>query len=313
MTALDWRLRDVLPQLRDSGRLNVLIALILRANVRNRCYPSMKRLAKDTGYGLEAVTEAKKWLEEHGAIEIVTFAQRVGDEKKIASHRQHIYQLTGVIIVDDVTYPYFYVSPTEILPSEISPTETEVVKEVKKIKKERKDSTASIEAREIPVTSSVEEKTDGENLKDQLPAEEAPKRKRSDLQLINDGLVDGLGEAFGVKAVGKDYSLYLKKAQELVAGTVPLAEFKWYCQYWQRDAAAKKYDLSIPSLTEKGRISLYVKARDAYRAKQEAGEVKGLWTGDNTTTIPAHREAVIIPETDVSDAVRAAFMEDSHV
>jgi hypothetical protein len=137
MSTLDWKLREALPHLRDNGRLNVLIALILRANVRNRCYPSMRVIAKDTGYGLEAITGAKKWLEEHGAIELVPVSKRIGDEKKIRSNRQHVYQLTGMIEIDGFTYPYFYVSPTE----------TEVVKDSKDLKKRRKDSVASDDAR----------------------------------------------------------------------------------------------------------------------------------------------------------------------
>lgn len=141
---LDHRIKNILHHFRDSGRLNVLIALMSHANVRNRCYPSMRLIAKETGYALEAVNEAKKWLQEHGAIEIVKYQQRVGDEVKIKSVRQNVYQLTGVINLDGKEHPYLYVSPTEIsenetLLGEISPVEMEVVKAVQVVK-ESKDS-----------------------------------------------------------------------------------------------------------------------------------------------------------------------------
>ncbi len=140
MSIIDHRIKHILHHFRDSGRLNVLIALISHANVRNRCYPSMRLIAKETGYALEAVNEAKKWLEEHGAIEMVKYQQRVGDERRIKSVRQNVYQLTGVINIDGVEHPYLYVSPSEIsntetLPSEISTVEMEVVKSVKSVKK----------------------------------------------------------------------------------------------------------------------------------------------------------------------------------
>lgn len=158
-TTLDWKLREALPHLRENGRLNVLVALILRANVRNRCWPTMERIAKDTGYGLEAVNEAKKWLKEHGAIEIVPFAQRVGEEKKIRSNRQHVYQLTGVIEIDGTTYPYFYISPTEISDSEISPTESEVVTSLKKGKQTKEQvvvvSAAAAESTDVPLKAEL--------------------------------------------------------------------------------------------------------------------------------------------------------------
>jgi hypothetical protein len=138
---LDHRIKDILHHFRDSGRLNVLVALIAHANVRNRCWPSMRLIAKETGYGLAAVNEAKKWLEEHGAIEIVKYDQRAGDEKKTVNHLQNIYQLTGVIKFSGKVFPYLYVSVSETLTSETSPSKTEVVKEVKVVKEKKEITT----------------------------------------------------------------------------------------------------------------------------------------------------------------------------
>ena len=136
-TTLDFNFREALPYLHGGARLNVLVALLLRANVRNRCWPSMRRLAKDTGYALAAVNDAKKWLEEHGAIEIVKYEHRVGDEKKGINHLQNVYQLTGVITLEGKTYRYIYVPQIETSENETSIRETEVVTSLKSLQKKQ--------------------------------------------------------------------------------------------------------------------------------------------------------------------------------
>ena len=158
MPSIDWKLREVLPHLRDNGRLNVLMALVLRANVRARCWPSIELICKDTGYAVEAVNEAKKWLIKQGAIEMVSYDKRVGKECDLPP-RQSVYQLTGELRIDGKIFPYLYVphtdisiienSDSEILPVEISTIEDEVVKSVKSVqkregsKKEKKKTLAS--------------------------------------------------------------------------------------------------------------------------------------------------------------------------
>lgn len=113
-TTFDFGFRDVLREFHGGARLHVLMAMVLHANVRNRCWPSMRGLAKETGYALAAVNEAKKWLEEHGAIEIVKYSERVNEEKEQnANHLQNVYQLTGVIKFNGKTYPVQYVGKGE--------------------------------------------------------------------------------------------------------------------------------------------------------------------------------------------------------
>jgi hypothetical protein len=281
MSVLDWRLRDALHHLSTNGRLNVLIALILRANVRNRCYPSMKLIAKETGFGLATITEAKKWLEEHGAIEVVPYAQRVGDEKeKIKSTRQHVYQLTGVLKVDGVTYPYFYVSESEISESEISVSETEVVKDSKKVQKRKVIVAASDEDRartaDSVVSSSVEAEGDTRNATDTHPlpsaAAPSPSRARSAAQLANDAMVDTLrwawfeGRKLPIQDLGPtDYGLYLKRAKELRDGGIGSADVKAYVEYWHAASVTGGWTLTLNSLVSNGRMADYkaFKARGA--------------------------------------------------
>lgn len=111
MSVLNWQLRAVLPELRDQGRLNVLIALLLHANIRNRAYPTMVTLCKETAFEMEAVTAAKHWLADRGAFVLVPYKLRVDEERKLPI-RQHIYQLTGLIRAsDDTVREYLYMSP----------------------------------------------------------------------------------------------------------------------------------------------------------------------------------------------------------
>lgn len=131
MLALSWKIRPYLKEFKEDergARLAVLIDLMLRANHRLRCWPSMETIAADTGYSLSTVTEAKKWLLAHGAIMLVPFKMRMEAEKELPK-RQHVYQLTGMVIVSTgEKVPYLVLNPDaqsalEILLSEISLTE----------------------------------------------------------------------------------------------------------------------------------------------------------------------------------------------
>jgi hypothetical protein len=164
---------------------------------------------------------------------------------------------------------------------------------------ETKESVASYDARTatasqsdsvsiegIENTSQTDFQTDESLQKKESTAEGRPRaaKVRSPKQEANDAanamLIQGLGEAWGVMAVPSDEKDYLIVARKLVAGTVPLAEFKWYAQYQIREAKAKNYTFdTVWGLIAKGRISKYVQARNDYRAQQEAGTVKGAWTG----------------------------------
>lgn len=155
MATLDWHMRDALPHLGEKGRLTVLIDLLLRADQLHwRCYPSIKKIAKDTGQSTSVVDAALDWLVEHDAIVKVGYHQRIGKEKKLPS-RQSVYQLTGMVTIGEQTYPYLFLNPetwstvqelvkhskghiseseisdTEILEGEISYSETEGITSIK--------------------------------------------------------------------------------------------------------------------------------------------------------------------------------------
>lgn len=110
MTTLNWDMRDILHELRPDGRLAVLIVLILRSNIRLRCWPSTDLIVSDTGWSVDSVVDARKWLEKHKAVVLVPYSKRVDEEEKLP-RRQIIYQLTGVIQINDRVVPYLFLSP----------------------------------------------------------------------------------------------------------------------------------------------------------------------------------------------------------
>lgn len=94
---IDYEIKKAMKFLSKDCRWNVLTVLILHANVRNRCWPSMDTIQEMGTAGNRArATRAKKWLEKHGAFELVTFDKRVAEELKFQP-RQHVYQLTGLV------------------------------------------------------------------------------------------------------------------------------------------------------------------------------------------------------------------------
>ncbi len=135
MNALSFELKKAQPVMGcDTGRLDVLITLVLHSNVRNRCWPKMELIAKlATGGNLTKATAAKRWLIDHGAIELVAYKHRLDDEQQLPK-RQHVYQLTGILKAckegcDDCRswngedIHYLYIQTPEILDSIISPPE----------------------------------------------------------------------------------------------------------------------------------------------------------------------------------------------
>lgn len=110
MAVLHWEMREILHIMQQEGRLNVLIAMILRANGRLRCYPSLETLVKDTGLSIATVNRAKNWLAECGFITIVSYTKRV-DEEIDLNRRHNVYQLTGVCTVDGKEYTYLFMTP----------------------------------------------------------------------------------------------------------------------------------------------------------------------------------------------------------
>jgi hypothetical protein len=105
VTSFHWDLGKNTRLFREGGgtgsgaRLDVLLNLISRSNIRLRCWPSIETIMKDTGFGKEAVSAAIQWLFDHGALFNVPHDKRVGDEKALG-HRKYLYQLTGVILYD---------------------------------------------------------------------------------------------------------------------------------------------------------------------------------------------------------------------
>lgn len=92
---IDYDIKRGLHLLTINDRWNVLTVLILHSNIRNRCYVSMDTIAKMATHGNRTkATNAKKWLERHGAFELVPFGKRLEDERSL-SPRQHVYQLKG--------------------------------------------------------------------------------------------------------------------------------------------------------------------------------------------------------------------------
>jgi hypothetical protein len=174
-----------------------------------------------------------------------------------------------------------------------------------------KESVASDEARARTAHSS--EKT--ASVKDtaqptpEQPAKEA--RARTPRQIEAVAAAEGLAAAMGVTLASSDYGLYKKHAALLVSAGVTLAEFDLYVKRVRR-AADGKWTVTVTSLTANGRISEYITARDAHRARQQAGEAQGQWTGE-TASAQYHQPAVIVPEsTTVNADVLTMFEEATH-
>lgn len=120
MATLDYKIYNVFDDMSKDNRWGFLTILILRRNKRNRCWPAMRTIAKkaypgkmkESAGNLGMATRAKRWLLAHGAITLVKPEHRIGAEKKLARNR-HVYQLTGVVVIDKKVYPYLYISGNE--------------------------------------------------------------------------------------------------------------------------------------------------------------------------------------------------------
>jgi len=110
MSTLDYHALNAPPELYKEHRVGVLFHLLLRANIRLRCWPSMDKIAEKTTISKPVVIKAIHWLQTYGAIEIVPFNLRVDDEKKLPP-RLNVYQLTGVLQWEGETIRYLYFAP----------------------------------------------------------------------------------------------------------------------------------------------------------------------------------------------------------
>jgi len=50
MSDLNWQLRGYLHELRDDGRLFILLSIYLHRNIRNRSWPNYDTIQAETGY-----------------------------------------------------------------------------------------------------------------------------------------------------------------------------------------------------------------------------------------------------------------------
>lgn len=142
-------------------------------------------------------------------------------------------------------------------------------------------------------------------------SQETEKKPRTARQRANDEasamLIKALGDAWGAQAVKADEKDYLIIARKLVQSNVPMSEFKWFVTFQKRKAAEGNYKIqTIWGLVANGRISNYVAARDAYRAEQESGKVRGPWQGAGDTEVTAQYHQTWTPDT------ATAMTEEEH-
>lgn len=162
LVAFSWEIRPYLHQF-DKAKLHILVALVLRSNERMRCWPSVDTLCSDTGYSKAPVIEAKQWLIQHGAIELVPYDKRVGVEQTLEP-RHHIYQITGVINLDGKSIGYL-VSGKDSQSIESKSSKTKRLDSEHKGIKDNKDNGSE----ENPLGSPKVEPNDGaENANDEL-------------------------------------------------------------------------------------------------------------------------------------------------
>lgn len=96
---LDWNLRNNDGELsKDRGW--TLVLLYWHSNAHGRCWPSMATLCKEIGCGSQKADAIIDWLVEHGALMKVPVDKRETEEKEL-SERKTVYQLTGVIQIQN--------------------------------------------------------------------------------------------------------------------------------------------------------------------------------------------------------------------
>ncbi len=109
MSDLNWNLRDILHQFKDS-RLHVFMSIYLHKNTRNRSWPSNELIATETGLSSAPISSAIQWLIESHVVLLVPFDKRVGLELRLPN-RKNIYQLTGAVLIEGQYYPYMNLTP----------------------------------------------------------------------------------------------------------------------------------------------------------------------------------------------------------
>src|SRR5690606_36842996 len=108
---LNWGMKEGFKIRAHNERWNVLTAIMLHMNERNRAWPTMDTIAESgTNRSRNDASGAKKWLLEHGAIRLIPYSKRIGKELKLPP-RRHVYEVTGSFTVNGTTYPYLYMNP----------------------------------------------------------------------------------------------------------------------------------------------------------------------------------------------------------
>ena len=93
---------------RYEARLDVLMHLILSANLRLRAWPGIETIMKDTDFKRAAVVEALDWWEKRGAIYNVPADKRVGKERDLHGNKK-LWQLTGLMEIEGCVVEYLLI------------------------------------------------------------------------------------------------------------------------------------------------------------------------------------------------------------
>lgn len=108
---IHWQVRNALPILRthdtSGAALYCLIALTSHANQRNRAWPTLKTLERETGYSYPTVQKSVQVLVDLGIVDIVPAKKRVGPEADL-HHRHNVYQINDSFSHEGQTYHIFY-------------------------------------------------------------------------------------------------------------------------------------------------------------------------------------------------------------
>jgi hypothetical protein len=106
--------------------LSVYWIYISRVNYENVAYPSLRGLSRDTGWSISECHEARKWLVENGALEVVPDYIRPewrklesSDKTKINLDKSEYFRPTGFIMIGDKKYSLLYVPRNEISDVEV--------------------------------------------------------------------------------------------------------------------------------------------------------------------------------------------------
>lgn len=99
-----------------ASTLAVLLVYVARANNEGVAWPSVAGLAKDTGWGKTSVSDARKWLADHGALERVdgyirpTWRSKTPQELTRCQNfdKAEYYRVTGYVEIDGTRYDLLY-------------------------------------------------------------------------------------------------------------------------------------------------------------------------------------------------------------